>query len=159
MVHVNFDTSQVRIQDLIAQHEHGGYYFEGLPFQRGGMKGAGVGDVLRRFWRFVVPLATRAGKALAPVAKEIGKEGLIAGSRILSDISEGGDVKNALVSEGRATVGRLLKRAAAAQSGTGKVKRRRLAGSNVIVKPHALDGRLCAVGVPKKTRSDALGLY
>ncbi|KAH7702049.1 hypothetical protein AAVH_30808 [Aphelenchoides avenae] len=164
MVHVRFDTSRVTIQDLLAGQSGGGAitFFEGMPFQRGVQRGAGVGDVLRRLWRFVVPLASKAGQALAPLAKEIGREGLVAGSRVLSDVAEGGDVRSALSKEGRAGVRRLLKRAAAGadiQEGSGarKTKRRRLAGSNVILKPHALDGRSCSVALPK--RRDALGAY
>ena len=168
MVHVRFDTSRVTIQDLLAGQSGGGAisFFEGMPFQRGVQRGAGVGDVLRRLWRFVVPLASKAGHALAPLAKEIGREGLVAGSRILSDVAEGGDVRSALSKEGRAGVRRMLKRAAGAAAGAAdvqeggggrKTKRRRLAGSNVILKPHALDGRLCSVALPK--RRDALGAY
>lgn len=158
MVHVTFDVGQVSIQDLIGQSGGGISYFEGLPYQRGvAQRGAGVGDVLRRFWRFIVPLASRAGHALAPIAREVGKEAAMAGSRALADVAEGTDIKEALASQGRAGVKRLLKRAVGDQSGGRKAKKRRLIGSSVILKPHALDGRLCSVSVPK--RKDALGPY
>lgn len=169
MVHVVFDVSKVTIHDLIGQSGGGiPSYFEGIPFQRGIQRGGGVGDVLRRLWRFVVPLASRAGHAIAPIAreigKEIGKEGLMAGSRVLSEVAEGANVKEALTSEGRASVNRLLKRAAG-QSGGGRSKKRRIIGSDVILKPHALSGRLCSIrGSTSTTRSrqrkvDALGAY
>lgn len=155
MVHVRFDPARVRIQDL-GQCGAGITFFEGVPYQRGIQRGAGVGDVLRRLWRFVVPLATRAGHALAPLAKEVGREAAMAGSRVLSDVAEGADVRQALATQGRTSVQRLLKRAAGGdQEGSGKArKKRRLAGANVILKPHALDGRLCSV-----RRRDALGPY
>lgn len=158
MVHVRFDPARVRIQDLLLGQSGAGItFFEGVPFQRGVQRGAGVGDVLRRLWRFVVPLASRAGHALAPIAKEIGREAAMAGSRVLSDVAEGGDIRQALATQGRSSVQRLLKRAAASddQEGSGKRrKKRRLSGASVILKPHALDGRLCSV-----RRRDALGVY
>ena len=153
MVHVTFNTADVTINDLLNQYGRGGY-FEGLPFQRGVQRGAGVGDVLRRLWRFVVPLASKAGHALAPIAREVGKEGLMAGSRV-QEVADGSDVREALAKQGKSSVRRLLKRAAG-QEGAGKVKRRRLARSSVIVRPHALDGRICA---SNKSRADALGPY
>lgn len=160
MVHVKFDVSKVTIQDLIGQSGGGGIsFFEGVPYQRGIQRGAGVGDVLRRLWRYVVPLAKRAGHVLAPVAREIGKEAAMAGSRVLSDVAEGTQIKEALASQGRASVNRLLKRADGDQSGGGRAKKRRLAGSNVILKPSPIDGRLCSVTVPKRGRRDALGPY
>lgn len=158
MVHVKFNTADVTINDLLNQYGAGGNYFEGLPFQRGVQRGAGVGDVLRRLWRFVVPLASKAGQALAPLAREVGKEGLMAGSRVLSEVAEGSDVREALAKEGKSSVRRLLKRAAG-QEGGGRNKKRRLARSNVIVRPHALDGSLCAISASNKSRADALGPY
>jgi hypothetical protein len=154
---VRFDPAQVHLRDLV-QQGGGITFFEGVPYQRGVQRGAGVGDVLRRLWRFVVPLASRAGHALAPLAKEVGREAAMAGSRVLSDVAEGGDLKQALATQGRSSVKRLLKRAAGGeeQEGRGKRKRRRLAGTNVILKPHALDGRLCSI---KQRRADALGPY
>lgn len=167
MVHVRFDTSQVKIDDLINQYGSG--HFIGDLYQRGygrySQRGAGVGDVLRKMWRFLMPLATRAGQALAPIAKqvgqEIGKEGLLAGSRVLSSVAEGANVRDALVDEGKASVNRLIHRAAR-QQGSGRIKKRRISDSGISIKPERITGRLCTVAAPptsKKRRVDALGPY
>lgn len=163
MVHVRFGVSKVSLEDICNQHGSG--YFMGDMYQRGYgrflQRGAGVGDVLRRLWRFIVPLAAKAGHALAPVAKELGREGLMAGSRVLSSVAEGANVRDALSDEGRASVNRLTQKATR-QQGSGRHKRRRISDSGIIVKPApSTTGRLCAVPAQlvKRRRVDALGPY
>lgn len=142
MPHIVFNTADVSISDLISQYG-GGQYFVGTPWQRGG----GIGDTLRRFWRYLMPI-------VKPIAKEIGREGLAAGSRILGSVADGQPLSDVMVNEGRASVRNLARRV---QQGEGKRRRRR---NNVILHPSDLEGRLCCSKVPiKKPRKDALGLY
>ncbi|KAH7716703.1 hypothetical protein AAVH_15885 [Aphelenchoides avenae] len=100
-------TSEVSINDI---QFGAGAYFTGVPFQRGG----GIGGTLMRFWRFLVPL-------VKPIAKEIGKEGMHAGARILENVADGQRVSDAVVEQGRQSVRNLARRV---QRGDG-VKRRR----------------------------------
>lgn len=141
MVHVVIDTSDICINNV--QYGGGGAYFTGVPFQRGG----GLGGTLLRFWRFLVPI-------IKPVARELGKEGLHAGARILDSVAAGQRLPDAIVEQGRESVRTLAQRV---QSGSGVRRKRK---SPVILKPSSLKGRLCSVSVPtKKLRRDTLGLY
>lgn len=142
MPHVVFNTADVSISDVVAQYGGGQMsYFVGTPWQRGG----GIGDTLRRFWRFLMPI-------VQPIAKEIGREGLSAGSRILGSVAEGQPLSDVMVKEGRASVRNLARKV---QEGHGKKKKRK-----VILHPADLEGRLCCSKVAtKKPRKDALGLY
>nr|CAD2193221.1 unnamed protein product [Meloidogyne enterolobii]CAD2195886.1 unnamed protein product [Meloidogyne enterolobii] len=91
MVHFPFDPRTVGYDDHHAPTSQTGggadenyYYFRGLnPYQRGygRQAGGGVGDVLRNFWRFLLPYAKRAGTAVA-------KEALDTGGRILESENE-----------------------------------------------------------------------
>ena len=85
MPHVNFDPDTVNWQSYFSQT---GGYFVGRPYQRGG----GIGSVFSSLFRFLLPVLKSAGK-------ELGKEGLAVGSRILSDVAQGKDVRSAVVSE------------------------------------------------------------
>ncbi|CAK5065268.1 unnamed protein product [Meloidogyne enterolobii] len=92
MVHIAFDPRTIGYDDhhiSISQVGQGAdenyYYFRGLnPYQRGygRQAGGGVGDVLRNFWRFLLPYAKRAGTAVA-------KEALDTGGRILESENGG----------------------------------------------------------------------
>lgn len=152
MVHVLFDPSDVCIEDMC---QIGGGYFAGYSFQRGGglQHGAGVGDILKRLWRFVLPLAARAAKAAAPVAKEIGKEGLLTSSRILANVADGADFRESLIAEGKQGVHNVIGKI---QKGSGKHKRKRPA-SGVILHPCDSIGRSCvSTALLKKKRKDIL---
>lgn len=129
MVHVIYDPSSESYAAYFSRQKGGGMsYFVGMPFQRGhGMvhfgglrqRGAGLGAVLRSLWRFVVPLASAAGHALAPYAAEIGREGLSTGARILQNVSEGADLKETLRNESREGLRNAVRRM---QTGSGRTK-------------------------------------
>jgi hypothetical protein len=74
--------------------------FSGMTYQRG----AGLGSVLRSLWRFLLPLGRQAGAA-------IGRQGLETGARVLSGVLDGKDVKETVVSEGKAGLKSLLDKA------------------------------------------------
>ncbi|KAL7075986.1 hypothetical protein ACQ4LE_000197 [Meloidogyne hapla] len=121
MVHIPFDTRTVGYDDHhihINQIGEGNneliHYFSGLsPYQRGygRQRGGGVGDVLRQFWRFLLPYAKSAGTAVA-------KEALDTGGRILESIGKptpgtetsNTNLKEALVNEGKRGLDRLLEK-------------------------------------------------
>lgn len=129
MVHVIYDPSSESFGEYFGRQKGAGMsYFVGMPFQRGhgmvyygGMRqrGAGLGAVLRSLWRFVVPLASAAGHALAPYAAEIGREGLSTGARILQNVSEGADLKESLRTESREGLKNAIRRM---QTGSGRTK-------------------------------------
>lgn len=78
-----------------------GNVFSGIPYQRG----AGIGSVFRSFLRFLLPLGKQAGAAIA-------RQGLESGSRILTDMLDGEDLKKSLHTEGRKGISNLLVKAA-----------------------------------------------
>ncbi|KAL3109564.1 hypothetical protein niasHT_018345 [Heterodera trifolii] len=88
-------------------------------------KGAGVGSVLRNLWRYLRPMVSAARPYAANIAAEIGKEGLETGARFLNEVSKGGNIKDALVSEGKEGAKKLLDKASSSlQKGRGRRKRR-----------------------------------
>ncbi|KAL3087456.1 hypothetical protein niasHT_023704 [Heterodera trifolii] len=88
-------------------------------------KGAGVGSVLRNLWRYLRPMVSAARPYVANIAAEIGKEGLETGARFLNEVSKGGNIKDALVSEGKEGAKKLLDKASSSlQKGRGRKKRR-----------------------------------
>ncbi|KAL3121501.1 hypothetical protein niasHT_003429 [Heterodera trifolii] len=105
-----------------AQTFQRGYgYFLGVPRQ----KGAGVGSVLRNLWRYLRPMVSAARPYAANIAAEIGKEGLETGARFLNEVSKGGNIKDALVSEGKEGAKKLLDKASSSlQKGRGRKRRR-----------------------------------
>ncbi|KAL3085740.1 hypothetical protein niasHT_038292 [Heterodera trifolii] len=107
---------------LTLQFKKRGYgYFLGVPRQ----KGAGVGSVLRNLWRYLRPMVSAARPYAANIAAEIGKEGLETGARFLNEVSKGGNIKDALVSEGKEGAKNLLDKASSSlQKGRGRKKRR-----------------------------------
>uniref|UniRef100_A0A183C304 ULP_PROTEASE domain-containing protein n=1 Tax=Globodera pallida TaxID=36090 RepID=A0A183C304_GLOPA len=76
--------------------------FAGLPYQRGA---GGLGSMFRSFLRFLVPIGRQAGAALA-------RQGLESGARVLSNVLDGADLKQSLVTEGRTGLKNLLDKAA-----------------------------------------------
>ncbi|KAL3084407.1 hypothetical protein niasHS_008562 [Heterodera schachtii] len=136
---VPFEFGQVvltlQFKKQVYQQNGGGVsVFEGAPtFQRGygyflgvpRQKGAGVGSVLRNLWRYLRPMVSAARPYAANIAAEIGKEGLETGARFLNEVSKGGNIKDALVSEGKEGAKKLLDKASSSlQKGSGRRKRR-----------------------------------
>lgn len=110
MVHVIFDANSVRLYDheQLSQLGQLGYgsYFEGLPYQRGYgvyQRGLGIGSIFSRLLRYILPVVSSAKKNLTRVAKNTGKtvgnEALITGARILDNIAQGTNIKDAVVTE------------------------------------------------------------
>ncbi|KAL3113285.1 hypothetical protein niasHT_018900 [Heterodera trifolii] len=119
---------------LTLQFKKRGYgYFLGVPRQ----KGAGVGSVLRNLWRYLRPMVSAARPYAANIAAEIGKEGLETGARFLNEVSKGGNIKDALVSEGKEGAKKLLDKASSSlQKGRGRKRRREgRKKAEIILKP------------------------
>lgn len=173
MVRVIFDGSNLRLEKIYPQSGGSGpiSVFEGAPtFQRGygyflgvpRQKGAGVGSVLRNLWRYLRPMVTAARPYAANIAAEIGKEGLETGARFLNEVSKGGNIKDALVSEGKEGAKKLLDKASSSlQKGRGRRKRRGGGKkAEIILKPSDVVGQTVPQkALLKKKRFDSLGYY
>nr|CAD2208761.1 unnamed protein product [Meloidogyne enterolobii] len=149
MVHIPFDPRTIGYDDHhTAISQIGGgtdenyYYFRGLnPYQRGygRQMGGGVGDVLRNFWRFLLPYAKRAGTAVA-------KEALDTGGRIFESVGnpEYGqeefkpNFKQTVISEGKRGLDRLLEKGGMPkQFGTGLQAKNSIKGLKRKRRPHS----------------------
>lgn len=75
--------------------------FSGMAYQRGA---GGLGSVLRHLWRFLLPFGKQAGAA-------IGRQGLESGSRVLSNLLDGQNLKETLATEAKAGLKNLLDKA------------------------------------------------
>lgn len=171
MVHIKFDPNEVRLDDYfqtglglghfegLSLYQRGYGYFSGFPRQRG----AGIGDIFRRFWRVLKPIATSLAPVVKSAGKTIGQEGLAATARILSDVVQGGNLKESVLSEGREGVRNLLGKAEQklSQTGRGKNKRKRNSVRTVSLKPNDFIGRTVSRSAlkNKKPRFDILGKY
>lgn len=157
MVHVRLDSSNIKYADFQV-----GYglneitYFKGLPpYQRGYgyQRGAGLGDVLRGVWRFLLPIVK------SPIAKEIGKEALNRSANILTKVSEGENLKTAAYDEGTKAAESLLEKSLSGvknrQKGSGLHIKRRKKIKNLIPSHKILIPSKPA----KRKRSDAFGFY
>jgi hypothetical protein len=174
-MHIIFDPSESTLNFGEFIQNGSGSFYKGLPpYQRGygwytGMppyqRGAGLGDIFRRFWRVLQPIAKGLAPVVSSAGKAIGQEGLATTARVLSDVVQGTDLKEALEAEGRQGARNLLTRAQkkidGLQSGSGrkraykKVQKRK---NRVILKPSDdLFGRV--VRAPKRARFDNLGRY
>jgi len=190
-MHVRFNPSEIRYDSYFNQI--GGSvgsgdikYFEGSPvyFQRGHgyyagyrlplQTGTGFGDVFRKFWRFLKPVARSLQPIVASAGKAIGEEGLATTARVLNDVVQGTDIKDALANEGREGISNLLGRAQRKlQKGSGatgkggiKQQRRSRGTESVIFKPNPFVGKSVlkksAFPAPltrKRKRVDAFGPY
>ncbi|KAL3123570.1 hypothetical protein niasHT_001297 [Heterodera trifolii] len=171
MVRVIFDGSNLRLEQIYQQNGGGVSVFEGAPtFQRGygyflgvpRQKGAGVGSVLRNLWRYLRPMVSAARPYAANIAAEIGKEGLETGARVLNEVSKGGSIRDALVSEGKEGAKKLLDKASSSlQKGSGRRKRRGgRKKAEIILKPSDVVGQTVPQkALLKKKRFDSLGYY
>lgn len=169
MVHVIFDTSTVGYDDFMQtgggisiENESDGYnYFRGSPpYQRGyGIQGgAGIGDVFRGIWRFILPVLNRAGSAISA-------EALNTGQRILEKVKEGEPIKDTIMSEGKKGIDTVLDKGGfPKQFGSGFPKKRKITRRKTILIPNhqTIIGRRITkpiVHSKKRLRSDAFGLY
>ena len=127
-----------------------------------------MGDIFRSLWRFIQPIVTNIGKAAIPLAKSagkaIGQEGLATSARILSDIVQGKDIKEAVAEEGREGMRKLMEKAGnklQKQGGSGLIKRKRKRRSSLILGDKHFIGRTVPrkALLEKKLRSDSLGFY
>ena len=197
MVRVIFDPSEVQLGFISppkkgiaggeGQFGSGGAsnYFEGSPlYQRGygwfaGMprqRGAGLGDIFRHLWRVLKPVAKRLAPVLTSAGKAVGEEGLAATARILSNVVEGGELKDAVVNEGKKVMHNLFERVdkkliPASQRGAGRHSKKRRqkqqkSASRVILKPDDVVGRFVPAEVItkgkskiKRKREDIFGPY
>jgi len=107
-MHIEFDPSHIDWSTLTevsldnSYSQWGGYdVFRGVPYQRG----SGLGSVFRSFLRYLLPYGKQIGSA-------IGKQGLESGSRVLSSVLEGKDLKETLIDEGKSGLKNLLQKAA-----------------------------------------------
>lgn len=174
MVHVVYDVNAGGLEKAFPYSQYGfgalqkgcGPVFQGIRYQRGyglghpRQRGHGLGTLLKTFWHFVSPLAKSVGKSLT-------QEGLTSGARILENIAQGADVKDAVVTEGKRAM-RSLAQATSdeikrkqSQSGSGGIgpaprKKRRVRSVNAkrIVGRSALGS-----AVKKRRRADNLGIY
>ncbi|KAL3084275.1 hypothetical protein niasHS_009763 [Heterodera schachtii] len=91
-MHVDFDPLQVDWSAFSSECvQFGGYnIYRGLPYQRG----AGVGAVFRSLMRYLLPIGKQIGSA-------IGRQGMKSGNRVLTNVLEGKDLKESLVSESK----------------------------------------------------------
>lgn len=173
MVQVQFDPTS----SLLTIRQSGdGAFYEGRVFQRGrgGLgragrySGEGLGSVMSNVWHFLRPMALSAFKT-------VGKEAADTGSRILSNLAQGANLKETVAEHGQEGVRRVLERATKRmQRGRGLPalkSRRRLKGikapalaphPKVILKPEdLLIGKSVAqsTAIRKRAKKDNLGLY
>ena len=163
MVHIPFDTRTVTYDDHFFQIGSGftnedellkelTYFRGGSPFQRGygRQTGAGIGDVLRGIWRFLLPVIRRAGTT-------VGREALSTGERILDKIAEGENVKESVITEGKKGIDNLIEKGRK-QIGSGAIKRRR---TKVPIPIHQTIVGRTVIKPPtkKRKRIDTFGLY
>jgi hypothetical protein len=160
---VRFDPSKLRYNKFfqVGSGNNAPQYFEGLPvyFQKGhgyyrNQSGAGIGDVFRRLWRFLKFVVANAGRAL-------GEERLATSARILNNVVDGGNIKDALQSEGKEGLRNLLLKAEhklASQRGQGRKRKNK---NTVVLKPEDFIGKsvLKKSVKNKKLRIDALGQF
>ena len=87
-MHVVFDPDAIDWHLLLNSQSGGGAYFIGVPYQRGG----GIGAVFSSLFRFLLPALKSAGK-------ELGKEGLAVGARVLGSLAEVRPLRDSVITE------------------------------------------------------------
>ncbi|KAH7726465.1 hypothetical protein AAVH_05856 [Aphelenchoides avenae] len=166
-MHINFDPETVDWGEFVTVQTGGGAYFTGFPYQRGSgayfagfpyQRGAGIGTVFGTIFRFLLPLIKSAGR-------EIGREGLATGARILGNLAEGKATRHAVVEETAEGLKNLINRSdpqAALRTLVDKAQARlqqqrgsgRKRGTTLTLKPQRAKGRSV-----KRKRLDQLGFY
>ena len=155
-MHVKYDINTSIAKDLLVPNLNGEGFsdkFVGIPYQRGyglgycrRQRGQGLGTFLKILWKYLRPYASEVGKNIAT-------EGMESGARILQNIAQGTNVKDAVVTEGTQVLKKIARKAGFKQEGSGirkkrTVKRVRVVGRSVSNK-----------AARKKRRFDSLGFY
>ena len=100
------------------QTGHGLVGYQGIPFQHGN----GLGSILGRLFRAILPVAKHAGKT---ALKTVGREALHMGSNVIGDLSQGRSLKQSLKQHGLKAGQNLIDKAESRiQSGQGLGKRK-----------------------------------
>lgn len=114
MTRINFDPDKIDWRPFFTQSQVGGAYFQGKPY----MRGTGIGALFSSLYRFLLPIAKSVGK-------EVGREGLAVGSRILSDVAKGENAKSVINTHTREGIRNLVAKANdKLQKGSGQTKKK-----------------------------------
>lgn len=111
--------------DLFFQEQVGGGinpYFEGELYKRGYQVGSGFGTIVASLLPYLIP-----------IAKQVGREGLAFGSRVLGSLAQDEPIKQTLKKEGIQSIKNLAS-SKFKQSGEGKKKRRTKTNHSLIGK-------------------------
>lgn len=115
MPHINFNPDSIDWREFFAQPQVGGSYFQGVPY----MRGSGVGSIFRSLYRYLLPITKSIGK-------EVGREGLSVGARVLGDLAKGEEPKQTIATHSREGLRNLLHSASdKLQKGSGKRRKSR----------------------------------
>ena len=161
MPHVFYDVLNAAVPPFDMQIGDGDY-FVGHRWQRGyGFRrqyGRGVGTLLMKAYRYLMPLARQH---LGPLAKQaasaLAQQGAESGSKILSDIAKGEDPREAMITHGTEGLKNLATKAGQRlmQAGQGRKRRKQRSVSNL-----RLVGRSVAQSAAKRRRrAPALGTF
>lgn len=122
MTHTFIDPNQLNWADFIQSQEGRGpalastpKYFQGLRYQRGG-------GVLGSIARFLMPIAKN-------IASTVGQEGISAGTKMLSDIAEGKNLKETLMEHSKKGLENIATKLQ--QCGKGKKRSRKNTKKNI----------------------------
>lgn len=176
MVHVIYDVNSGGLNNFFPIFEQSGegmiqkgngQFFQGVRYQRGygigypRQRGAGLGSLLKSVWHIVSPWAKSIGQTLT-------KEGLSSGARILENIAQGADAKEAIITEGKRSLRGLAQKASneLKQRGSGGIaidksrKRNKKSKSKPIHnRSHIIGRSVPTSAVKKRRRVDSLGFY
>jgi hypothetical protein len=166
-MYIDFDPDSLNydlyFMALAKQTGHGDLAgFQGTRFQRGaGQSGQGLGNIFRSLWHLLMPIAKTIGR-------NVGREALVAGTQIASDVLDGQEPIESVKKRGHAAASRLLDQAQTGLQQTGMGRKRKRTGqkSKTAAKKRKVTKRKAAKKrVSKKQRhgskrfgSDALGL-
>ena len=136
------------------QHFQCGNGFYGTPYQRG----AGLGNIFRSIFRFILPVAKKAGKS-------VGKQLLKAGADVATDVIDGRSFKDSMKLRGAEAVKNLSDEGLASMSGAGRKRQARKSAKKSVTKktkkPTKQSKRAGIKGTRKtaKRHFDQLGVY
>ena len=163
MVHVKFDPSSISYNNFQIGYGMADLsYFKGLStYQReyGYQKGAGLGNILKGIWRFLLPVLK--SPMVKDIGQTLGKEAVNSGSRILTKVIEGEPLRNAALEEGKSAAETVL------EKGLEKIRQTRQHGSGLPIKRAKKRVGFISTqktiippkSIRKRKRSDAFGFY